>query len=527
MATGREIPIDTGATALEMANAIFGEGVTVVSATYSGDSRSSGIYSNGDVISPEITPADTGVMLSTGYLTDFTQRNGDPNRSGATSTNTSGPNNDALFNALAGTSTYDASILTTDIIPTGDTLTLQFVFSSEEYPEYAGSIYNDMIGVWVNGQPATMTIGSGNGSVGNINSASNENLYISNTNDQYNTEMDGFTVTMTVKMAVIPNVVNTIRIGIADVGDTSYDSTLLIAGNSGQTVVIASDDSLSIGLGGTKTIDVLANDSAPGNSTLTVTHINGQAVVAGDTITLATGQQITLNANGTFTVVNGTDIEAVNFSYTVATGNGNGASDSAFVTINSIPCFVAGTRISTPSGEVPVETLTPGDLVLTLDHGPQPVRWIGTRRVAAEGAFAPVRIAADTFGRHGTLHLSPLHRVLIRDGLAELLFGEPEVLVAAKNLVNDQSVRRIEGGEVVYVHILFDRHQVVFSEGLATESFLPGPHIVGGFEREIAEEILSLFPDLDPQTGLGYPAAARKMLKGYEARLLLPHGVAA
>ena len=155
------------------------------------------------------------------------------------------------------------------------------------------------------------------------------------------------------------------------------------------------------------------------------------------------------------------------------------------------------------------------------------MRWIGTRRVAAEGAFAPVRIAADTFGRHGTLHLSPLHRVLIRDGLAELLFGEPEVLVAAKNLVNDKSVRRIEGGEVVYVHILFDQHQVVFSEGLATESFLPGPHVVGGFEREIAEEILSLFPDLDPQTGLGYPAAARKMLKGYEARLLLPHGVAA
>ncbi|MBV7407760.1 Hint domain-containing protein [Maritimibacter sp. DP1N21-5] len=527
MATGQELPINTGASALQMANTIFGEGVTVVSATYTGDNRSSGIYSNGDTVSPEITPADSGVLLSTGNLADFTQRNGDPNRSASTSTDTSGQNNNALFNALAGASTYDASYITADVIPTGDTISLQFVFSSEEYPEYAGSIYNDIVGVWVNGQPATMTIGTGKSSVGNINGSSNENLYVSNTGDQYNTEMDGFTVTMTVKMSVIPNVVNTIRIGIADVGDASYDSTLLIAAESGQSAVIAHDDELSIGLGGTKTIDVLSNDDGPGSSTLTITHVNGIAVVAGDTVTLTTGQQVTLNPNGTFTVVNGTDIESVNFSYTVASGGGAGASDSAFVTINSIPCFVAGTRIDTPSGAVPVESLSPGDLVLTLDQGPQPVRWIGMRRVAATGLFAPIEIRANTFGTHGTLRLSPLHRVLIRDGMAELLFGEPEVLIAAKNLVNDRSVRRVEGGDVDYVHVLFDRHQVIYSEGLATESFLPGPHIIGGFEAEIAAEILSLFPELDPVTGTGFPAAARKMLKGYEARLLLPQGAAA
>ena len=164
---------------------------------------------------------------------------------------------------------------------------------------------------------------------------------------------------------------------------------------------------------------------------------------------------------------------------------------------------------------------------MTQDDGAQPLRWIGHRRVAAIGDFAPIQIAANTFGRHRALLLSPLHRVLIRDSLAELLFGEREVLIAARDLVNDRSVRRIEGGMVDYVHILFDRHQVVFSEGLATESFLPGPQTTRSFESEIVAEICTLFPEIDPQTGAGYSPAVRRTLKSYEARLLVAQGVAA
>jgi hypothetical protein len=70
------------------------------------------------------------------------------------------------------------------------------------------------------------------------------------------------------------------------------------------------------------------------------------------------------------------------------------------------------------------------------------------------------------------------------------------------------------------VHILFDTHQVVFSEGLATESFLPGPQIASAFERESLAEIHALFPELDPATGTGFPAAARRTLRPFEAQLL-------
>lgn len=527
MATGAELKYTTNASATQMANTIFGDGVTVVSASYTGDSSSSAIYSKGDSLSPDVTPGDTGVILSTGKATSFTQSSGDPNRSGSTSSDTKGVNNDADFNALAGTKTYDASWLDVNFIPTGDTLSMQFVFSSEEYPEYINSIYNDLVGVWVNGAPVEMTIGNGDASVTGINGTNNQNLYVNNTTDAYNTEMDGFTVTMTLKMAVIPGQVNSIRIGIADVGDAQYDSNLLIAGNSVQTALIAADDSVTLAPGGSKTIDVLANDTGSGNSTLAITHINGQPVSPGSTITLATGQQITLNADGTLTILADADTEAVNFTYTVGNGNGSGVSDVAFVTVNSVPCFAAGTLIATPSGQVPVENLRVGDLVLTQDDGAQPLRWSGRREVAATGDFAPVRISAGAFGAHGELWLSPQHRVLVRDPLAELLFGDIEVLVAAKDLVNGRTVTRMEGGTVDYVHILFDRHQVVWSEGLASESFLPGPQVMQGFDAPVLAEICALFPELDPKTGQGYGAAARRLLRSYEAQVLLSQAEAA
>ena len=70
-------------------------------------------------------------------------------------------------------------------------------------------------------------------------------------------------------------------------------------------------------------------------------------------------------------------------------------------------CFAAGTRILTPRGEVEVERIAPGDLVLTRDHGLRPVRWTGSRRVDGRGAMAPVRIEAGALGNARALRVSP------------------------------------------------------------------------------------------------------------------------
>lgn len=518
MATGAELGYQTNASATAMAQTIFGDGATVVSASYSGWSQSSAIYSNGDALAPGATPGDTGVILSTGRASHFTRSSGDPNRSGSTSTNTPGQSNNPDFNAAAGTNTYDASYLDISFIPTGSVMTMQFVFSSEEYPEYTNSLYQDFVGVWVNGTQTDLAVGNGDTDPGNINSASNENLFLDNTGDAYNTEMDGLTVTMSLTMNVIPGVVNTIRIGIADVTDSSYDSNLLIAADSVQTDLVAMQDSTTLFPTGDVDLDVTANDVNISGGTLTITHINGVAVVAGDIVNLNTGQSVQLNPDGTLKIIGNGDVEDFNFTYTIDNGLNT---DTGFVNVSSIPCFVAGTMIATPHGEVAVDQLNPGDLVLTRDDGPQPVRWIGSRCVEAQGDFAPIRIRAGAFGAARDLLVSPQHRVLVGDPVAELLFGEGEVLVKAKDLVNDRTVTRECGDEVTYVHVMFDQHQVIYSEGIATESFLPGPQSTNLLDQPVLEEICALFPELDPATGDGYSPAARRTLRGYEARLLM------
>ena len=188
--------------------------------------------------------------------------------------------------------------------------------------------------------------------------------------------MDGFTVTMTLIIPVNSGVTNTIRIAVADVSDSSYDSNLLIAGNSVQTQVIAITDSTNLYPNGSKDLDVLTNDINGGGGSLTITHLNGQPVTVGVPILLNTGQTISLNANGTVNILGDGDVEDFNFTYTIDNGTNT---DIGFVNVSSIPCFVAGTMIATQQGQRSVETLLLGDLVLTKDEGLQPLRWIGQR----------------------------------------------------------------------------------------------------------------------------------------------------
>lgn len=150
MVAASELNYNTGASATQMAQTIFGDGVTVLGATYSGSSYSSATYSGGDSIAPGVTPGDTGVILSTGAATWFTNSNGQSNQSTSTGYNSGGANGQVDFNAIAGAQTYDASYLDVTFIPTGDVMTMQFVFSSDEFPEYSNSLYNDVVGVWIN-----------------------------------------------------------------------------------------------------------------------------------------------------------------------------------------------------------------------------------------------------------------------------------------------------------------------------------------------------------------------------------------
>ena len=190
-----------------------------------------------------------------------------------------------------------------------------------------------------------------------------------------------------------------------------------------------------------------------------------------------------------------------------------------------VPCFTAGTLIDTPDGPRPVESLRPGDLVLTLDDGPQPLRWVGQRRLGladlmADPGLQPVEIAAGALGPglpERSVQVSPQHRVLFGGAECELYFGADEVLVPAIQLVTQPGItQRLQ--PVTYVHIMFDRHQIVQTHGMWSESFQPGVRVLDGMPDPQRDELLRLFPDLAAPDA--YPAA-RMTLKGYETRVLM------
>ncbi|MEL6641920.1 MAG: Hint domain-containing protein [Pseudomonadota bacterium] len=182
------------------------------------------------------------------------------------------------------------------------------------------------------------------------------------------------------------------------------------------------------------------------------------------------------------------------------------------------PCFVAGTLIDTAEGERAVETIQPGDFVRTQDRGFQPVRWAGAKTVAARGAFAPVRITKGALGNRRDLWLSQQHRVLITGWRAQLTLAQEEVLIAAKHLCHHDRITLQPGGQVTYCHLLFEQHEVIYSEGIASESFDPFGTMAAE-DQHIRAELEALFPELFA-TETTRPTA-RMITRGWEASAMM------
>jgi VCBS repeat-containing protein len=233
--------------------------------------------------------------------------------------------------------------------------------------------------------------------------------------------------------------------------------------------------------------------------------------------------QFTFTIDRAAIIASGSD-QSVTFT---VTGTSGLFSDTDTVTINILICLARGTLVATPDGEVSVEDLRPGDLVLTADGRAEPVRWIGSRQLTsadlvADASLRPVRIAAGAFGPGRPardLRVSPQHRVLLTGWHAELLFGEDSLLVPAKGLVDDHMVRIDTGDhDVEYFHVLLDRHEVLLTEGLPTESFFPGSFSLSELDRPARDELLRLFPGLAEAPVPFGPAVPG--LRPWEARLL-------
>ncbi|MBW4973613.1 Hint domain-containing protein [Roseovarius mucosus] len=293
--------------------------------------------------------------------------------------------------------------------------------------------------------------------------------------------------------------------------DGGADADTLFGGTGNDTINVSQGDSAEGGDGddffrltdlGEATTDTITLIGGEGDETLGDTLWLGEFASKAD-ISFTNTDDAAGGLAGTFTMTDGT---VVNFSE-----------------IENIICFTPGARILTQWGERPVESLRLGDMVVTRDHGLQPIRWVGKRTVAGLGDFAPISIASSVMGGQEPLLVSPQHRLLFTGYQAELLFGESEVLVAAKHMVNGRDVTVSPRDAVTYIHIMFDRHEIIYADGIGTESFYAGDMALGAIDAAAREELFAIFPELRSAPG-HHRDTARSCLRRHEAQLLCSLG---
>ncbi len=233
-------------------NVFLGAGVDVLSITFNGDPISVG-YFEGDASNVGI---DRGVLMTTGAATDAIG----PNTAVGVTVNNNG-GTDADLQTIAGTTINDAAVYTIEFIPYDDTLRFEYVFASDEYPEYACSNFNDAFGFFISGPGITgpytggaeniaivpgstlpVTINSINPGVpgasagggtcsGALESLAFSGMYVNNSPGG-TVEYDGFTVPLEAVAVVTPCEVYTIKLAIGDVSDSAFDSGVFLKGNS-------------------------------------------------------------------------------------------------------------------------------------------------------------------------------------------------------------------------------------------------------------------------------------------------------
>ena len=191
-------------------------------------------------------------------------------------------------------------------------------------------------------------------------------------------------------------------------------------------------------------------------------------------------------------------------------------------------CFTPGTMILTPDGPRDVASLGEGDRVQTRDNGPAEILWIGRRRVTGARMLAmpelvPIRLRAgalDSDVPDAGLLVSPDHRIVLRGPRARDLFNAEEVLVTARDLIDDVMVLRDRSQrEVIYIHMMLPQHEIVMANNVPTESFHPASAALATMGQADQDRLYDRLPDLrdDPTS---YGGHARRILSVSEAAIL-------
>jgi hypothetical protein len=271
----------------------------------------------------------------------------------------------------------------------------------------------------------------------------------------------------------------TLGAGTIDLAGALVDTGGLAAGTAAGTIILESTGKLQIsGSAAAEAIDFSGTggtlELATGDATALLSGLNViiSGFAQGDTLDLAG----LAPAAGERVVIDGSNVTIVNAaSQALAHLHVSGAFSSLVVKADGsggsvlTACFCEGTRILTPAGEVAVENLVEGGMVITSDGEDAPIKWIGRRRIdlgrhPQPERVQPVRIAAGALGEgvpSRDLFLSPDHALLLNG-----------FLVPAKALVNGANIVQLNRRGVVYYHVELAAHSVIFAERAAVETYL-------------------------------------------------------
>lgn len=192
-------------------------------------------------------------------------------------------------------------------------------------------------------------------------------------------------------------------------------------------------------------------------------------------------------------------------------------------------CFTRGAVVSGVNGtDKKVEDLIIGDMVMTKSGTAKKVRWAGHSTLTPNTLEQfpnrrPIRFCAGALGGdHPEFTVSPQHKIYVEGSKLAKTLGVDEALAPAKHLVNGTTITRDDSCEAVdYFHIMFEQHEVLFVEGVWSESFYPGKYTMSSVSDAMKEEIVFLFPDLDTEdTSAAYGELAFRALKRREVLIL-------
>jgi hypothetical protein len=300
-------------TATQLAQSLAGGGVAISNVTYTGDNRAAGSFTAGTAS----IGFDTGLVLSSGYVqthvgdTPCSQGVEGPNNcyeaQGGNSGGADGGENgtglgtagDTDLDTLAGGTTADAAILSFDFVPQQATVKFSYVFSSEEYSDYANTNFNDVFGFFVNGTNCALvpntsdpvavnTINNGNDAGGDT-TAHNANLFRDNVrpSPSIDSQMDGLTTVLTCTANVNAGQTNHLKLAIADTSDSDFDSAVFIKAGS-----LVSGNTLTVNKGGNGAGSVSSSPSGINcGATCSAQYASGTMVTL--TATAATGSTFT------------------------------------------------------------------------------------------------------------------------------------------------------------------------------------------------------------------------------------------